>query len=142
MEASARAAATVVALLHLVFVAFVVTGGLLALRWPRVAWVQLPAAVWGALVALLAWPCPLTPLENWLRTRGGAAAYQTGFLEHYLLPLLYPVAMTRGLQVAAAVLVVGVNALVYGRLLRDRRRRRWHSVGTASRGAEREGHGG
>jgi hypothetical protein len=120
MEASARVLATVVVLVHLAFVAFVIAGGLLALRWPRVAWLHLPAALWGAMIALAGWICPLTPLENWLRVRGGARAYDTGFLEHYLLPVLYPVALTRGVQVATGVLVLGVNALVYWRLLRAR----------------------
>ena len=102
------------------FVAFVVAGGVLALRWPRVAWVHLPAALWGAMIALVGWICPLTPFENWLRVRGGAAAYDTGFLEHYLLPVLYPVAMTRGLQIGTGVFVVLVNALVYWRIFHAR----------------------
>ena len=113
---SARVLATLVVLAHMAFVAFVVAGGVLALRWPRVAWVHLPAALWGAMIALVGWVCPLTPLENWLRVRGGAAAYDTGFLEHYLLPVLYPVAMTRGLQIGTGAFVVLVNALVYWRI--------------------------
>jgi hypothetical protein len=121
MESSARVLATVVVLLHMTFVAFVVAGGLLALRWPRVAWIHLPAAVWGALIALVGFVCPLTPLENWLRVRGGGTAYHTGFLEHHLLPLLYPVAMTRGLQIATGVFVIAVNAVVYWRVARRRR---------------------
>ena len=116
MEMTARVLATLVVLLHMAFVAFVVAGGVLALRWPRVAWVHLPAALWGAMIALVGWICPLTPFENWLRVRGGAAAYDTGFLDHYLLPVLYPVAMTRGLQIGTGVFVVLVNALVYWRV--------------------------
>jgi hypothetical protein len=123
MDASARALAALVVGVHLAFVAFVVAGGLLALRWPRVAWVHVPAALWGALVALLGWVCPLTPFENWLRARGGASPYATGFLEHYVLPLLYPVVLTRGVQIGAGVLVVGVNLLVYWRVARRRRAR-------------------
>jgi hypothetical protein len=130
MDTSARALATVVALVHMAFVAFVVAGGVLALRWPRVAWVHLPAALWGALIALGGYICPLTPLENWLRVRGGGTAYDTGFLEHYLLPVLYPVAMTRGLQIATGLFVVLLNALVYWRAFR-RIRARWHRDGTS-----------
>lgn len=122
LDNSARALATVVVLVHMAFVAFVVAGGVLALRWPRVAWVHLPAAAWGAAIALIGWICPLTPLENWLRARGGATAYETGFLEHYLLPVLYPVTMTRELQIATGVLVAALNAIVYWRVLRRRRR--------------------
>jgi hypothetical protein len=118
MESSARVLATVVVLVHMAFVAFVVAGGVLALRWPRVAWVHLPAAFWGAMITLLGWICPLTPLENWLRARSGGTPYDTGFLEHYLLPILYPMAMTRGLQIATGVLVVALNVLVYWRVFR------------------------
>jgi hypothetical protein len=124
METSARVLVTLVVLAHMAFIAFVVAGGALALRWPRVAWVHLPAALWGAMIALAGLICPLTPLENWLRVRGGAQTYDTGFLEHYLLPILYPVAMTRGLQIATGVFVVAVNALVYWRALRNWRRSR------------------
>ena len=70
------------------------------------------------------WSCPLTPFENWLRVRGGASAYDTGFLEHYLLPILYPVAMTRDVQVATGGFVVVVNVLVYWRVFRRWRRSR------------------
>ena len=124
METSARVLATLVVLVHLAFVAFVVAGGTLALRWPRVAWIHLPAALWGAMIALAGFICPLTPLENWLRVRGGAQTYDTGFLEHYLLPILYPAAMTRELQIATGVFVVALNALVYCLVLRRARRRR------------------
>ena len=121
MEASARGFATVVVVVHLAFVAFVVAGGVLALRWPRLAWVHLPAALWGPMIALYGFICPLTPFENWLRVRGGGRGYETGFLEHYLLPILYPVAMTRGLQIATGVFVVLLNGLVYWRVLRRHR---------------------
>jgi hypothetical protein len=123
MADSARVLATVVVLVHLGFVAFVVAGGLLALRWPRVAWLHVPAAAWGASITLAGFTCPLTPLENWLRVQAGGRAYETGFLEHYLLPILYPVAMTPGLQLATGVFVVAVNVLVYRRVWRRRRSR-------------------
>ncbi|HMH48981.1 MAG TPA: DUF2784 domain-containing protein [Candidatus Acidoferrum sp.] len=121
MEVSARVLVTLVVLVHMAFVVFVVAGGVLALRWPRVAWVHLPAALWGAMIALAGFICPLTPLENWLRVRGGASAYDTGFLEHYLLPILYPAALTRDVQVATGIFVVLMNALVYWRVLRETR---------------------
>jgi hypothetical protein len=121
MESSARILATAVVVVHMAFVAFVVAGGVLTLRWPRFAWIHLPAALWGAMIALIGWICPLTPFENWLRLRGGGRGYETGFLEHYLLPILYPVAMTRGLQIATGVFVVLLNGLVYWRVLRRHR---------------------
>lgn len=119
---SARLLATVVVVVHMAFVAFVVAGGLLVLRWPRLGWVHLPAALWGAMIALYGVICPLTPLENWLRVRAGGTPYATGFLEHYLLPILYPVAMTRGLSIATGVFVIAVNLLVYWRVFRRGKR--------------------
>jgi hypothetical protein len=107
---------------HALFVAFVVVGGLLALRWPRVAALHLPAAVWGALIELRGWICPLTPLENSLRAAAGQAGYQGGFIEHYLLPVLYPAGLTRGVQLALGTVVILVNLVVYGFLLARRRR--------------------
>lgn len=109
--------------MHLLFVVFVVGGGLLLLRWPALVWVHLPAAVWGVLIELFGWVCPLTPLENSLRRRAGAAGYEGGFVEHYLLPVLYPGALTREVQFALAAAVVGVNLAVYAWVLRARRKR-------------------
>ena len=113
--------ATVV--LHLAFVAFVVLGGLLVARWARAAWLHLPAAAWGAWVELAGWVCPLTPLENWLRRQGGEAAYGAGFVEHYLLPLLYPASLSRGAQWTLGGLVLVINAVVYAVVLRRARGR-------------------
>jgi Protein of Unknown function (DUF2784) len=108
---------------HFLFVLFVVLGGFLALRWPRVIYFHLPAAAWGALVELWGWICPLTPLEKWLRRQGGLAGYQGGFIEHYILPVLYPAGLTRGVQLVLAAVVVTVNLLVYRRVFRPSRKR-------------------
>jgi uncharacterized protein DUF2784 len=110
--------------LHALFVAFVVGGGLLALRWPWVAAVHLPAAVWGALIEFRGWICPLTPLENSLRASAGQVGYAGGFIEHYLLPAIYPSGLTRTVQLALGVMVVGVNVVIYWLVLRRRYRRR------------------
>ncbi len=107
---------------HLGFVVWVVLGGLLVLRWPRLAWLHLPAAVWGALVELAGWTCPLTPLENHLRTLAGDDPYGGGFVEQYLVPVLYPGALTRELQWALGIGVLLINAAVYGALWARRRR--------------------
>jgi hypothetical protein len=104
-------------------VLFVVFGGLLVLRWPRLAWVHLPAAVWGALIEFAGWVCPLTPLENALRRQAGEATYTGGFIERYITPILYPDGLTRGAQVALGTLVVLINVAVYARLVRSRRAR-------------------
>ena len=123
LTVAARFLADVVALLHLAFVAFVVLGGLLALRWPRAARVHLPCAIYGAAVEVFRWTCPLTPLENALRRRGGEGGYGGGFVEHYLLPLLYPDPFPERLAWALAATVVVVNGVVYAVVLARRRRR-------------------
>ncbi len=107
---------------HLGFVFFVVAGALPALRWPRVAWIHLPCAIWGAGIELVGGVCPLTPLENRLRAAAGQNGYEGGFVEHYLLPILYPGGLTREIQVLLGVAVVLINVVVYGWLLLRRRR--------------------
>ena len=117
-------AADLVALIHIGFVVFVVGGGLLALRWPRVMWIHLPAAVWGAAIEFSGYVCPLTPLENWLRRRAGSEGYSGGFIEHYVLPVLYPEGLTRTVQIAMGVAVVVLNLGIYFWVLRRRQGRR------------------
>jgi hypothetical protein len=112
-----RILADLVVGVHALFVGFVVFGGLLALRWPWVAAAHLPAAVWGTLIEFRGWVCPLTPLENSLRASAGQAGYEGGFIEHYLLPVLYPVGLTRGVQLVFGSLVIAVNVVVYGLVL-------------------------
>ena len=110
--------------LHFAFVAFVVLGGLLAWRWPRIALLHLPALAWGIWVELTSRVCPLTPLENHWRALGGEAGYSGGFLAHYLGALLYPVGLTAHIQMLLATALIGVNLLAYaGLLLRHRRGR-------------------
>lgn len=112
--------ATVV--VHLGFVLFVVAGSLLVLRWPALAWLHVPAAIWGAWIECAGWICPLTPLENWLRRQGGQAGYSASFVDHYLLPVLYPAALTRELQWMLGGVVVMINVAAYAMILRRRRR--------------------
>ena len=117
-----RLLADLVVVVHLAFVVLVVFGGLLVLRWPRLALIQLPAAVWGVVIEWAGWICPLTPLENSLRARGGAAGYGGGFVEHYLLGVLYPAGLTRNVQIVLGLTVLLVNAIAYGLLLARWRR--------------------
>jgi hypothetical protein len=115
-------AADLLVVLHLGFVLFVAAGGLAVLRWPRLAWAHVPVAFWGAMIEFAGWVCPLTPLENWLRLRAGEAGYAGGFVEHYLVPLIYPPGLTRGMQIALGIAVVLVNASAYTVLIVRRRR--------------------
>jgi len=116
-----RLLADAVLVVHFLFIVFVVVGGFLALRWPRVAWLQVPCAVYGLLIELEGWICPLTPLENRLRREGGQAGYEGGFIEHYLLPIVYPGGLTREIQVLLGVGVVAVNLVAYALVLRRHR---------------------
>jgi hypothetical protein len=118
-----RALADLVLLVHLAFVLFVVLGGLLVLSRPRLAWVHVPAALWGILIEYRGWICPLTPLENSLRTRGGQAGYAGGFVNHYIQPLLYPVGLARATQVVLGSIVLIINLTVYAILVSRMRNR-------------------
>jgi hypothetical protein len=115
-----RLLADVTVVLHLGFVLFVVAGGLLVWRHPRLAWLHVPAALWGAFIEFAGWVCPLTPLENWLREHGGERAYSESFVEHYLLPVLYPESLTREVQWVLGGLVLLVNVIAYAMIVRRR----------------------
>lgn len=116
--------ADIVVVLHMAFVLFAVLGGVLALKWPKITWVHLPAALWAVLIEFAGWVCPLTPLENRLRILSGGGEYAGGFLEHYILPVLYPSEMTKELQAALGVFVIMINLAIYGVVFASRRRRR------------------
>lgn len=111
-----------VLILHLMFVLFVLFGGLLALKWPRAIWFHLPAVAWGAFVEFSGWICPLTPWENWLRAQGGGQGYEGDFLEHYLLALLYPEGLTHTIQIVLGLVALSLNLAIYGWLWRVWRR--------------------
>jgi hypothetical protein len=105
--------ADLVLVLHAAFILFVVFGGLLVLRRRKLAWLHVPAAVWGIVIELRGWICPLTYLENDLRTAAGDNAYAVGFIEHYLAPLVYPAALTQEIQVGLGLGVLVINAVIY-----------------------------
>ena len=108
-----RLAADAVVLAHGAFILFAAFGGLLALRWRWVALLHLPAAAWAVLIEAAGWICPLTPLEQGLRLAAGEAGYRGGFVEHYLIPAIYPAGLTRGIQFALAAFVAAVNLAIY-----------------------------
>ena len=119
-----RWAADLLALLHFGFVVFVIFGALSVLRWPKLIWLHLPAAVWGAVIEFGGWICPLTPLENWLRRLAGQTGYSGGFVENYLMPILYPDVLTRRMQIGLGLIVVVINLAIYAIVFSRSRRRR------------------
>ena len=118
-----RLLADAVLVLHLGFILFVVLGGFLVLRRPRLAWLHVPVVLWGAAIEFGGWICPLTPFEQWLREQGGEAAYTGGFIEHYLTSLIYPEGLTRNIQLLIGAGVLAINAAIYLRLWQRRRAR-------------------
>jgi len=116
-----RAAADAILLAHFAFVLFVVLGAFLVLRWPRLAWLHVPAVVWAAFIEFSGAICPLTPLEVALREQAGEAGYAGGFIDHYVVSLLYPEGLTRAAQTVLGAMVVGLSAAIY--IVAFRRRR-------------------
>jgi hypothetical protein len=106
--------ADLVVVVHFLFVLFSLLGALLVIRWRKMMWLHLPAAIWAAGVEFSGKICPLTPLENWLRVRGGGAGYAGDFIGQYLLWLLYPSGLTRGVQIILGAVVVAINIGIYG----------------------------
>lgn len=117
-------AAEAVVLLHFLFILFALLGGLLALRWPRIMYVHIPAALWGMVVEWAGWLCPLTPLEQALRRAAGEQSYEGGFIENYLWPLIYPEGLTREIQLALGVVVLVTNIAIYALVFARLRARR------------------
>lgn len=114
----------VIVVIHFLFIAFVVAGGLLVLRWPRLAVIHLPSAVWGAVVEFTGWICPLTPLENYLRQIAGLSYYSGGFVEQYLLPVIYPPFLTSSMQYILGSIVVAINLFFYILVIKKLHRKR------------------
>jgi hypothetical protein len=122
MSPSPRLLADALLVVHGLFILFVLAGGLLVARWPKLAALHLPAVAWGAWVSWAGWICPLTPLENSLRRAAGEAGYAGGFIEHYLVALIYPAGLTRELQIGFGLAVAAINVAAYAAVLRRRRR--------------------
>ena len=108
-----NALADSVLVLHSSFVLFVLLGGFLVLWKSSLAWYHIPAVIWAVCIEFFGWLCPLTPLENVLRGKGGAAGYDTGFVEHYIVPILYPASLTRQMQINLGIIVLSINVGIY-----------------------------
>ena len=116
-----RLGADALVLVHLAFIVFVVLGGFLAWRWRGVVWLHIPCAVWGAIVEFAGWVCPLTPWEVALRRDAGQLGYEGGFIEHYIVPLIYPGELTLSLRLVLGSVVIAVNLAAYIGYIRRRR---------------------
>jgi len=109
-----RILADIVVLIHLCFIVFSVFGGFLVIRRGWWVWVHVPAVLWAALIEFGGWLCPLTPIENWLRRTDGAAGYESGFVENYIIPIIYPSSLTQEIQIILGLLVLTINLFIYG----------------------------
>ena len=109
-----RIAADLIVIVHFCFIVFVGLGAFLCLRWKRIALVHVPAALWGAAIELRRGVCPLTPLEQRLRLAAGESGYSGSFIEHYLLPIIYPSGLDAFVQNTLGALVILVNLAIYG----------------------------
>ena len=116
-------AADFIVLLHFVFIVFAVAGGVLVFKWRWLGYLHVPAAIWAALIAMVGWICPLTPIENMFRKAGGGEVYSVSFIEHYLMPVIYPSGLSREIFIAMGVVVIVVNVIVYAVLFVKRKNR-------------------
>lgn len=113
IKMSYRLMADIVVVLHFTFILFVLMGGILSIWWRKVVWIHIPAAAWGVLIEFAGWICPLTPLENLLRVKSGEVGYLGGFVEKYILPVIYPAGLTREIQIALGIFVIIINLAIY-----------------------------
>jgi len=111
--------ADLIAAIHFSFILFVIFGGFLVLKWRKLIWLHLPAAMWGALIEFAGWICPLTSLETQLRWASGGG-YASSFIEHYIIPIIYPSALTREIQMSLGLAVILLNLFVYRKLFLKR----------------------
>ncbi len=114
------ATANFLTIVHLMFVLFVILGGLLLFWWPRTAFIHLPSLAWGVIIELNNWICPLTPLEQGLRRAAGEEGYSGGFIDHYIIPLIYPDGLTPEIQQMLGFSVLLLNVIIYGAWLLKR----------------------
>lgn len=119
-----RIAADMLVILHFAFIVFVVLGGLLVWRWPKLVWLHLPMVLWAIGIECAGFICPLTPLENFFRDRAGSGGYEGGFIEHYIVTIIYPQGLTRTIQFVLAALLVAINIVFYLLMLRGHRKKR------------------
>ncbi|MEE9444016.1 MAG: DUF2784 domain-containing protein [candidate division Zixibacteria bacterium] len=124
-------AANIILVIHLGFVGFVILGAFLVMKWRWVAYLHIPAAIWGMLIEFQGWICPLTPWEQQFRQLGNQSGYTGGFIEHYLLAIIYPTGLTREVQIVLGVLVLGLNLILYGWMIARKIRNKRNTTSSA-----------
>ena len=115
-------AADALVLIHLLFILFVIFGGILVFKWHWLAWLHIPAALWGSVVVTAGWICPLTPFENQLRQSAGNEGYSGTFIEHYVIPVIYPSGLNREIFIAMGIGMFLVNLAIYFILIRRKKK--------------------
>jgi hypothetical protein len=115
--------ADLVVVVHLLFVIYAIFGGLLVLKWKFTVFLHIPALLWGTVVEARGWICPLTPLENRFRMEAGQTGYSGGFVDNYVVPVLYPENLTRTDQLVLALFLVTINVVIYVFVIRRLTRR-------------------
>jgi Protein of Unknown function (DUF2784) len=105
--------ADLVLVVHALFIVFVILGGLIVLKWHKALWIHIPSALWGALIEFFGWICPLTYLENYFRVIGKGDSYESSFIQHYLLPVIYPPGLTTDIQILLGSIVIIINIIIY-----------------------------
>ena len=108
---------------HLVFILYVIAGAMLIFKWPKMLWIHLPSCFWGMTVEFTGWICPLTPWEIQLRRLAGEEGYTRSFIEHYLIPIIYPSGLTREIQMLLGGIVLIINLSLYTLILIIRRKK-------------------
>lgn len=119
-----RLAADTMMIAHLLYIVFVIVGGFLAFRARRVLWLHVPAVLWAIYVQYVGRVCPLTTWEKGFRDLAGEAGYEGGFVEHYIVPIIYPPDMPVAMHLVLGTLVILINAGVYAALIAHARRGR------------------
>jgi len=109
----AKLIADALVVLHFLFIIFVIFGGFSTLKWPRIALIHIPCAIWGALIEFYGWVCPLTHFEHYFRETASGVGYSGGFIQHYLIPIIYPYGLTKDIQLGLGIMVVSLNLFIY-----------------------------
>ena len=106
-------------IVHLIFILYVVFGGLIFFIFSKTIFIHPPALLWGIYIELTNSVCPLTYLENWFLYQGGLTTYSNDFINNYLFPIIYPEGLTAEIQIYLGVSLIVINILIYGLILKN-----------------------